>query len=86
MSETIQHRSGRPCTRTAASDEWVVSRLRQIVGEENVLVDPDRVEPYSQDAIKEKFPPEAVVFPRTAEEISEILKLANEAVFFELVR
>lgn len=81
MSETVQYSSDKTRTRTAASDEWVLSRLREIVGEENVLVDPDRVEPYSQDAIKEKFPPEAVVLPRTAEEIADILKLANEAIF-----
>jgi glycolate oxidase len=58
-----------------------LARLRAIVGEEHVLVDPERMEPYAQDAVKEKFPPEAVVFPRTAEEISAILKLANEALF-----
>lgn len=46
-----------------------------------MLVDPDRMEPYAQDAIKEKFPPEAVVLPRTTEQIAEILKLANYANF-----
>jgi glycolate oxidase len=81
MSETIRNISATNRARTAASDENVLARLREIVGEENVLVDPERVEPYSQDAIKEKFPPEAVVLPRSAVEISEILKLANEARF-----
>ncbi|MEO6393588.1 MAG: FAD-linked oxidase C-terminal domain-containing protein, partial [Pyrinomonadaceae bacterium] len=66
---------------TAASDPAVLTRLRQIVGDEHVLTGDERVAPYAQDAVKEKFPPEAVVFPRTAEEIAFILKLANEFVF-----
>jgi glycolate oxidase len=46
-----------------------------------VLVDEERVEPYGQDALKEKFPPEAVVLPERAEEVSAILRLANERGF-----
>ncbi|HEX8142275.1 MAG TPA: FAD-linked oxidase C-terminal domain-containing protein [Pyrinomonadaceae bacterium] len=72
-------RQGR--ARTAASSEMVLARLRELVGEEFVLVDAERVEPYAQDAVKEKFPPEAVVLPQSAEEISAILRLANEARF-----
>jgi glycolate oxidase len=59
----------------------VLERLRAIVGEENVVVDPTRVEPYGADAVKEKFPPEAVVFPETTGHVSAILKLANESLF-----
>jgi len=59
----------------------VISQLREIVGEEHVIVDPDRVEPYGADAVKEKFPPEAVVFPESTEQMVEILKLANEYLF-----
>src|SRR5688500_18309735 len=73
--------SGKNRRRTAASDDGVLARLREIVGGEHVIVDPEKVEPYAQDAVKEKFPPEAVLFPITAEEISAILKLANEARF-----
>ena len=68
-------------TRTAASEPRVLERLRAIVGAEHVLVDAERVEPYAQDAVKEKFPPEAVLLPRTAEEIAAILRLANEERF-----
>lgn len=71
--------SGRKIT-TASSVE-VLACLRRIVGDEQVVVDPERMEPYAQDAVKEKFPPEAVIFPRTAEEIAAILKLANEFMF-----
>jgi glycolate oxidase len=67
--------------RTTASDARVLERLREIVGAAHVIVDPEKVEPYAQDAVKEKFPPEAVLFPRTAAEIAAILKLANEARF-----
>ncbi|MGA9997217.1 MAG: FAD-linked oxidase C-terminal domain-containing protein [Pyrinomonadaceae bacterium] len=67
--------------KTSASDERVLERLREIVGAEYVLVDAERVEPYAQDAVKEKFPPEAVVLPRTAQEIAAIIRLANEERF-----
>src|SRR3954471_12341481 len=66
---------------TAASEPRVLERLRAIVGAEYVLVDADKVEPYAQDAVKEKFPPEAVLLPRTAAEIAAILRLANEERF-----
>src|SRR5436305_6003825 len=67
--------------RTAAYDAEVLARLSEIVGAENVLVDEEQVEPYAQDALKEKFPPEAVVLPRSAEEVSAVLRLANERRF-----
>src|SRR5918911_5144980 len=67
--------------RTAASEPRVLEGLRAIVGAEHVMVDPEKVEPYAQDAVKEKFPPEAVIFPRTAQEVAAILRLANEARF-----
>lgn len=67
--------------RTAASEPQVLASLREIVGEEHLLLEADKVEPYGQDAVKEKFPPEAVVFPRTTAEIAAILRLANEARF-----
>ena len=67
--------------KTNASKPEVVEKLKQIVGAENVLVEPEKVEPYGADAVKEKFPPEAVVFPETTAQVSEILKLANEYLF-----
>jgi glycolate oxidase len=73
--------TGRARARTTASDARVLERLREIVGAEHVIIDPMKVEPYGQDAVKEKFPPEAVLLPRTAEEIAAILQLANEERF-----
>lgn len=66
---------------TAASRPEVLDALRAIVGPENVLVDPERVEPYGADAVKEKFPPEAVVLPESTDEVVAILELANEIIF-----
>jgi glycolate oxidase len=84
MSRSIEITSGTTTTaraRTAASAPAVLAQLASIVGEEHLVVDPTKVEPYAQDAIKEKFPPEAVLFPSTAEEVARILRLANEARF-----
>ncbi len=66
---------------TAASSPEVIAALSTIVGSENVVIDPDRVESYGADAVKEKFPPEAVVFPESTAEVVEILKLANRKIF-----
>ncbi|MFV0388718.1 MAG: FAD-binding oxidoreductase [Pyrinomonadaceae bacterium] len=66
---------------TNASKPEVLEKLAAIVLAKNILVAPEEVEPYGADAVKEKFPPEAVLFPETAEQISEILKLANDKNF-----
>ncbi|HVG35771.1 MAG TPA: FAD-linked oxidase C-terminal domain-containing protein [Pyrinomonadaceae bacterium] len=81
MSSSIDTSTGKGRARTAASSERVLARLCEIVGTEFVLVDAERVEPYAQDAVKDKFPPEAVVLPQTADEIAQILRLANEERF-----
>ncbi|MBA3767292.1 MAG: FAD-binding oxidoreductase, partial [Acidobacteria bacterium] len=81
MTSFIETTAGRGRALTAASSESVLARLREMVGAEFVLVDAERVEPYAQDAVKEKFPPEAVVLPQSAQEIAAILRLANEARF-----
>jgi glycolate oxidase len=80
MFESIHFESGGRKT-TSASKPEVLESLRAIVGAENVVVDPARVEPYGADAVKEKFPPEAVIFPETTAEMVAILKLANEYLF-----
>lgn len=75
------HFQSKPRAVTNASKPEVIEKLKQIVGAEYVLTNPEKVEPYGADAVKEKFPPEAVVFPATTEEMSEILKLANTEIF-----
>jgi glycolate oxidase len=81
MSRSIHFADKGARARTAASEPEALARLREIVGAENVLVDPAKVEPYAGDALKEKFPPEAVVLPATTEEVSLVLRLANERLF-----
>jgi glycolate oxidase len=80
MFESIHFNSKGRATTTASKPE-VLEKLRTIVGAENVLIEPEKVEPYGADAVKEKFPPEAVVFPESTVQMVEILKLANEYLF-----
>src|SRR5438552_14592618 len=75
------HFNAKPRATTNASKPEVLEKLRQIVGAENVVIDPEKVEPYGADAVKEKFPPEAVVFPESTPQMVAILKLANEYLF-----
>ena len=80
MFESIHFKSeGRKTTN--ASKPEVLEKLAKIVGGENILVEPSKVEPYGADAVKEKFPPEAVLFPESTAEVCEILKLANAELF-----
>ncbi len=59
----------------------IADELRKIVGEKYVIFkDSEKLEPYSHDEIPGKdyaHMPEVVVRPRTKEEISSIMKLAN---------
>ncbi len=62
-------------------DEDIVKRLKDIVGDQYVVTDDDKMEPYSHDEVAEEaysHMPDVVVRPRTAEEIAAIVKLANE--------
>ena len=80
MFESIHFNSKGRATTTASKPE-VLDKLRETVGADNVVIDPEKVEPYGADAVKEKFPPEAVVFPESTAQIAAILKLANEYLF-----
>jgi len=59
----------------------VVKRLRQILDGENVYDDYETRVCYSYDATNIKYLPDLVVFPKTPQQISEIIKLANSAPF-----
>jgi hypothetical protein len=48
---------------------------------ENVLIEPEKVEPYGADAVKENFPPEAVVFPATTERNARNIKTRQRIPF-----
>lgn len=62
-------------------DDTLIEKLRHLVGAENVLTDSDSRETYGRDETEEYFfPPDIVVKPATALEISAILKIANDAL------
>jgi len=56
----------------------VIEKLREIVGPEHVLTSYEERYCYSRDATWYRVIPAAVVRPHTAEEVSKILRLANE--------
>ncbi|MBC7901671.1 MAG: FAD-binding oxidoreductase, partial [Saprospiraceae bacterium] len=80
MFQSIHFNSKGRATTNASKPE-VIEKLQEIVGIENIIVDPEKIEPYGADAVKEKFPPEAVVFPESTAQIVSIMKLANEYLF-----
>ena len=55
-----------------------IKKLTQILGGEHILTNKDDMSPYCHDATHKMFPPEAVVFPGTAIDISKIMQLANK--------
>jgi len=59
----------------------IAKELNNIVGKENITNSREDLICYSYDATNQKFLPDAVVFPKSAEEISLILKLANREAF-----
>ncbi len=56
----------------------IISSLQEIAGKEYVFTDADSLKHYGHDETEDlNFPPQVVVKPRTAEEISAILKICN---------
>jgi glycolate oxidase len=63
-------------------DASLLSRLARIVGEENLLTDPEALEPYSHDEVAElQHAPEAVARAGSSAEVSAVLTLAREHGF-----
>jgi len=65
------------------SDE-VIRKLKEIVGEDNIILDKDRMIDYSHDEFSLNWVqhfPEVVVKPKDTQEISQIIKLANKEGF-----
>jgi len=58
-----------------------LSSLSEIAGPEHIVTNRDRISEYASDATELHHMPDAVAFPRTEEEISRILKLANQEGF-----
>jgi len=59
-------------------DKKHLDHFTSIVGDDNIYSDKAHLIAYSYDATRTRFEPDAVVFPRTEEDISEILKYCNE--------
>lgn len=62
-------------------DTSVIHILTQIVGPENISTQAEELSCYSYDGTGRIYEPEAVLFPQSAEEISAILKAANQYGF-----
>lgn len=56
----------------------LISKLREIVGQEYVLTSPEDLICYGYDAQHAQHLPEAVVRPSDAEQVAELVRLANE--------
>src|SRR5207302_721683 len=65
-------------------EDALIEELREIVGDENVLSEPEELLVYECDGLPQhKHPPRAVVFPNSTEETSEVLEvLSDEGVSF----
>src|SRR2546425_7837429 len=65
-------------------EDALIEELREIVGQENVLSEPEELIVYECDGLPQhKHPPRAVVFPNSTEETSEVLEvLSDEGVSF----
>ncbi len=55
-----------------------LEELGKIVGEGNIYSDKAHMIAYSYDATRERFEPDAVIFPRDEEDVSRILRYCNE--------
>jgi glycolate oxidase len=59
-------------------DDEILAQLRAIVGEKNVIVDAEGLEPYTHDeTVGLRADPEVVVKVENTEQVSRIMKLAN---------
>jgi glycolate oxidase len=59
-------------------NENIVQNLKNIVGEENVKADKAHLIAYCYDATRDRFQPDAVVFPKDENDVSKVLKYCND--------
>jgi len=58
-------------------NDRILRELRAIVGDDYVRAGPAQLIAYSYDATFQQAPPDAVVLPRTTEQVAAVLRLAN---------
>src|SRR5207245_11759854 len=59
-------------------EDILVRELREIVGDKNVLSEPDELLVYECDGLPQhKYPPRAVIFPNSTEQTSAVLALLH---------
>ncbi len=60
----------------------IINRLQAIIGEDKVKTDADSLDTFGKDWTKIYAPkPLAITFPKTTEQVADIVKLANELDF-----
>ena len=59
-------------------DKKHIKAFKKMVGEDNIFSEKAHLIAYSYDATRNKFEPDAVLFPRHEEDVSEILKYCNK--------
>jgi glycolate oxidase len=59
-------------------DKKHLKALSSIVGDENIFDDKAHMIAYSYDATRTRYEPDAVIFPRHEQDVSDILKYCNE--------
>jgi glycolate oxidase subunit GlcD len=63
---------------TGRFDSSIVRALRAVVGQENVVTDPDRLVVYESDGLTSyRVIPHAVVLPATTDEVAEVVRLLH---------
>ncbi|RLB81467.1 MAG: glycolate oxidase subunit GlcD [Deltaproteobacteria bacterium] len=64
----------------------ILPKIQAIVGREHVTTAPEDLLCYAYDATNRHFRPDAVAFPANTQEVSDIMRLANEYRFFVVPR
>lgn len=65
-------------TENSSLPESLLSSLTQYFTTDQVLTDPNECWPYGYDNSRRHAPPQAVVFPRTHDEVVKLIQLSNE--------
>jgi glycolate oxidase len=64
-----------------AMNQHTIDRLREIVGQDQVTTVPEELACYAYDGTGQEYPPGAVAFPGSTEEVCRIMQLASATPF-----